>query len=337
MSDIIYLEKSDIGATLTTWIYCSFWQQFAAEALGLRSYINWPRDPRRALRNHYDEAKFNEMPNMYDWYFVQPMVSAAELPPREQCRVWEWEKGAELPDLAKAQGDKNLYGNVSFIKTYYKKHLKFNDMVNARGQALVQKYGIDFRNTIGVTWRGTDSIIDGRPRLPIETYFPFIDDILASSRACPDCGGEKEHHSIVTNGMIACLACHGSGSVSNRDLRIMCTAEEESIIDPLLARYPNAFKIQEFFSTPLGRNTLGDNPERFSTLPGFERGMQPALMVWLFSKCAYYIKNRASTAAVASWLSDGKIVSLAHPENLGHDPESRNWAEIEGKRVPLFR
>lgn len=296
MSDTVYLEKTDIGATLTTWLYCSFWQMFSAEKIGLRSYINWPRDPMRALRNHYDEAKFRELSNMYDWYFDQPMFDSP--PPRD--RVWEWEKPPA--DLAKAMGDYPLYTSVPQIKEFYKKHLRPNAVVNARGEALVKKYDIDFSKTIGVTWRGTDSIIDGRPRMPIQTYFPWIDDIL-----------EKEP-----------------------GLRIMCTAEEEGILDPLLERYPSAFKIDEFFMTPQGNQKLGDNPERFSKLPGFERGMQPALMVWLFSKCAHYVKNRSSTGAVASWLSTGRIVCLAHPENLGYGFDITK-AEVNGEIMPLNR
>jgi hypothetical protein len=96
----------------------------------------------------------------------------------------------------------------------------------------------------------------------------------------------------------------------------------------LFARYPNAFKIEEFLSAPfMGK----DNPERFSNVSGYERGLQPALMVWLFSKCAHYIKNRSSTGAVASWISDGRIVSIGHPENLGF-PANTDTVEIEGKK-----
>ena len=59
-------------------------------------------------------------------------------------------------------------------------------------------------------------------------------------------------------------------------------------------------------------------------------------MVWLFSKCAHYIKNRSSTGAVASWISTGRIVSIGHPENLGF-PANTDTAEIEGKLYPLTR
>ena len=77
------------------------------------------------------------------------------------------------------------------------------------------------------------------------------------------------------------------------------------------------------------------NPERVSPLSGYERGLQPALMVWLFSKCAWLIKNRASTSAVASWLSDGEIISINHNENLGFPPHI-DGVEYKGELYPTI-
>ena len=298
MSKAIYLEKTDIAATLTTWIYCSFWQMWAAERLGRDVYIHWPYcyHPSRCLQAYEDAKKFNELPNQFEWYFEQPKIKNPL--PRSESEVWTWETldwGSNI-DMSPYQ----FMGQpLSIIRDYYHKHLHFNDETNRRGQLLVDKYGIDFSKTIGISWRGTDVYLDGRPRIPIEMYFPFIDDIL-----------EKEP-----------------------GLRLMCTAEEESILDPLFARYPNAFKIEEFISSPYQSK---HNPERLSNVSGYERGLQPALMVWLLSKCAHYIKNRSSTGAVASWISDGRIISIGHPENLGF-PANTNTAEIEGKLYPLTR
>lgn len=291
---MIYLEKTDIFSTLTTFLYCNFWMLWAAEQIGRDDvYINWPNGftPGRALQPYLDSNKFSEIPNMYNWWFEQPKVKNPI--PREQSEVWTWETWKDPTPIS------FMSQPLKVIKDYYKKHLHFNDVVNQRGQALVDKYKIDFENTIGISWRGTDNVTDGRIRLPIETYFPFIDDCLKEN---PDC-------------------------------RIMATAEEETILNPLLEKYPQAFKIEEFYSSPLGDLR---NPERFSPMTGFERGMQPTLMVWLFSKCAYYIKNRSSTGAVASWLSDGKIYCLAHSETLNYD-KLDNEVEIEGKRYPLYR
>lgn len=291
MNKIIYLEHGDIGATLTTWIYCYMNQMWAAEQSARDVYVNWCDDPSRSLQGYYDAQKFQEIKNMHQWYFVQPKIS--EPPPREDCEVWLWsENSGNVPVHLIAQP-------LAVIKDYYKKHLHFNDVVNQRGEALAAKYNIDFSNTIGITWRGTDASTDGRIRLPIETYFPFIDDILANYPSA----------------------------------RIMCTAEETKVLAPLLLRYQQAFTIEEFYSSPYGDKR---NPERFSPLSGFERGMQPALMVWLFSKCAWYIKNRSSTGAVASWLSSGKIINLCHEETLSY-LKMDDQVEIEGVKYPLNR
>lgn len=283
---VIHLTKNDVHSTLTTWIYCHFWQMWTAEQLGYDVYIDWPLG--KSLKSYEDFEKFKKEPNMFNWYFKQPKSGRTC---KEFSLHWEWETWRDpspVPFMAQP---------LHVIKDYYKKYLIFSDEVNERGQALVDKYGIDFSKTIGITWRGTDIYLDGRPRIPIETYFPFIDEVLEPG------------------------------------MRIMCTAEEQTILQPLLNRYPQAFNVDEFVSAPFGAK---DNPERNDHRSGFERGLQPALMVWLFSKCAHYIKNRSSTGAVASWLSDGRIVSIAHPENLGF-PANTNTAEIEGKLYPLVR
>lgn len=269
---MIYLEQTGIHATLTTWIYTSFWQLYAAHQIGKQAYINWPNQSQRRLHSYHDAVRFGQQPNMFDWYFRQP--DAVDVPPCDE--VWTWEDNppvvGQYPLMAQP---------LPVIREFYQKHLRFSDDVERRGRALVAKYDIDFSNTIGVTWRGTDIYLDGRPRLPIELYFPFIDKLLRDRPG----------------------------------MRIACTAEENGILGPLLNRYPSAFVISDFIAAPHGGK---DNPERFSPVSGFERGMQPALMVWLFSKCAGYIKNRSSTGAVASWLSNGVIYCLAHNENLDY-------------------
>ncbi len=116
------------------------------------------------------------------------------------------------------------------------------------------------------------------------------------------------------------------------DAKIACTAEESEILEPLFKRYPQAFLIEEFYQVPKGSK---HNPERISPMSGFERGMQPALMVWLFSKCAWLIKNRASTSAVASWLSDGEIVNINHTEILGFPPHI-DGVEYKGELYPCI-
>lgn len=289
----IYLEKQDPFTTLTTWIYCHFWMMHRAEELGYEPYINWHRQS--CLEVYRDEQKFNEMPNMYNWYFEQPFPSTIPDDKNWDCEVWIWEKdkwNANITD------ENNLMNKpLSYMKEYFKKHLIFNEETNKRGQILVDKYKIDFSNTISITWRGTDAKTDGRPRISINTYFPFIDEIL-----------EK-----------------------NPNMRIMCTAEEQGILQPLFDRYPNAFNIDEFICAPNGCDV---NPERLNLTSGYEKGLQPALMLWLFSKCAHYIKNRSSTGAVASWISNGLITCIGHEENLSYNL-AFDYVEKQGKKYTL--
>jgi len=286
----VYLEQRDPYTTLTTWIYKAFWMMHRAEALGKTPYINW--HPQSCLEVYRDNQMFARINNQYNWYFEQPYPSTAPENRAWDCEVWTWENagwGHNVKDE-----DQLMAKPLAYMKAYFKKHLKFNEATNARGQSLADKYKIDFANTIGITWRGTDAKTDGRPRLPIEKYYPFIDEILDK----------------------------------NPNMRIMCTAEEQGILQPLLNKYPNAFNIDEFISAPNGCDI---NPERLNTVSGYEKGLQPSLMIWLFSKCAHYIKNRSSTGAVASWISDGRIVCIGHEENLSYNL-AYDYVEIEGRK-----
>ncbi len=295
---IARIEKTDTMATLTTWVYCAMWQLFAAEKEGYRAHINWPRVNGRHLQPYSDGATFARIPNMYDWYFEQPHFEAGVFPSADELWTWEAQPGDKHAEFV---GRHCVYGlPMPELKAFYRKNFRLNAEVNRRGAELAAKYNIDFSRTIAVTWRGTDCTLDGRPRMPIETYFPFIDDILKDDPG----------------------------------LRILATAEEEKILDPLLQRYPNAFTMSEWVAAPFGAK---DNPEKiFHGISGYERGMQPCLMVYILSRVKHLIKNRSSVASVASWLSEGNIVCLAHPENLGHGFDITK-AEINGQLYPLNR
>ena len=296
MSKVIHIHKNDVHCTMTTFFYCNFAALYAAQQQGHEGYINWFRH--KGFVQSYDDAEmYAKYPNAYSWWFKQPMFEEGEIPPMDE--TWTWEIDGE-----KMQGHSLMSQPLSVIKDFYKKNLIFNDILNERGEALVRKYGIDFAKTIGTCWRGSDIFLEslngnqGRKYTPIEYYFEWIDKAL---EAIPDA-------------------------------LIACTSEESGILEPLFKRYgERAFLIEEFYQVPLHSK---HNPERVSPMSGFERGLQPALMVWLFSKTAWLIKNRASTSAVASWLSDGNIVSINHDERLGFPPHMEG-VEYKGQVYPI--
>ena len=94
-------------------------------------------------------------------------------------------------------------------------------------------------------------------------------------------------------------------------LRIFATAEEQTILDKLLARYPNAFTIPEFFSAPLGYKL---HSEFINPVSGYERGMQTCGLLQIPSRCRHLVKNRSNMSYTASYLSKGNVVCIAHPE-----------------------
>src|SRR5688572_30807450 len=165
---MIYLEKNDIHSTLTTWLYCHFWMMWSFEQRGINEiYIHWPKG--KSLKSYEDLNKFYECENMYEWYFNQPK-SNGDLNKFENTYTWEHWIDPVSPSF--------MSQPLSVIKDYYKKNLHFNEETNKRGQEIVNRYNIDFSKTIGITWRGTDIYLDGRPRIPIERYFRFIDELL---------------------------------------------------------------------------------------------------------------------------------------------------------------
>ena len=244
------------------------WQLYTAEKMGLTGYVNWPQQHMRSLLPHQDPAKFAECPNMFEWYFEQPQWKGPGLPPRDL--TWEWERCPET-------GAHCLMGQpLEVIQETYRRFVLFNQPVRDRVAGLVAKYSIDFANTLAVSWRGCDSVDDGRPRQAIETYFPHIDAML-----------EKEPN-----------------------LRIFATAEETTVVDKIMARYPQTFTISEFFSAPWGYKF---HSEYINPVSGFERGMQTCGMLSILSQCAHYIKNRSNMSCTAGYLSKGHIVYMDHP------------------------
>jgi hypothetical protein len=172
---------------------------------------------------------------------------------------------------------------IANVSTFFRQHLVFNADVVGRLDALLARYSLAPARAIAIAWRGTDNVTDGRARVPIESFFPAIDRILDAEP----------------------------------DLAIVAKPEERGAAEALLRRYPHAIVPAEFFMADTGATSMQD---WISPASGYERGMQAALMILLFSKCRYLLKNNANLSDIATRLSFGHVITWSSPTD---------WAAIQ--------
>jgi hypothetical protein len=260
----VYLERKDLGASLSSWIDSAMSALNAAFAEGLTGYIHWPE--LYSPRAYRDRAAFDRCPNMYEWYFDQPWC-----PGRRPAAAPRWV-------FEDAQAITNRHP-IADISAFYRQHLRFNADVVARLEALLARYGMRPEHAIAVSWRGTDNVSDGRPHIPIETLFPTIDEILEAEP----------------------------------DLAIVAKPEERGAAEALRRRYPHVIVPAEFFLADAGETRMQDwvNPAS-----GYERGIEVVLLILLFSRCKYLLKNSANLSSIAARLSVGEVISWSSPTTL---------------------
>ena len=254
----VYLERKDLGASLSSWITTAMNALNAAFAEGLTGYIHWPEH--RCPSAYHDREAFARCPNMFEWYFDQPWCQA-ERP--SATPIWVYEDSHAITSRHP----------IDDFSAFYRHYLLFNNDVAARLDALLTRYGLRPEHAIAVSWRGTDNVIDGRPRTPIEKYFPVIDAILEAEP----------------------------------DIAIVAKPEERGATETLLHRYPKAIVPSEFFIADAGEKQMQD---WVSPASGYERGMQAVLLILLFSKCKYLLKNNANLSDIATRLSVGKVIGF---------------------------
>jgi hypothetical protein len=253
--DCVRLERIDLRASLSSWITTAMTSLHAAFHEGLGGYINWPTTSSPAA--YRDPDAFSRCANMFEWYFRQPSCQAC--PPGG--RTWVYETSQAIIGRH----------SIADARAFYRRHLLFNSEVTCRLETMLHRYRIRPENTIAVSWRGTDSVVDGRPRTPIETYFPVIDAILEAEP----------------------------------DAAIFAKPEEHGAAEALLRRYERVIIPSEFFTAPTGATQMQD---WLSTETGYERGMQVILLILTFARCKYLVRNPANLSEIASYLSDGTVL-----------------------------
>ena len=257
----VFLERKDLGASLSSWIGSAMSLLNAAFVEGLTGCIHWPEH--HAPRAYRDRAAFARCPNMFEWYFDQPWCQG----PRPLAAPrWTFEDALDL--VARHP--------IADVSTFWRQHLLFNADVTARFETLLARYALRPDRTLAIAWRGTDNVADGRPRIEIDAFFPAIDAILEAEP----------------------------------NLAIVAKPEERGAAEALLHRYPAAIVPEEFFLAEAGETRMQDwvNPAS-----GYERGMEAVLLLLLFSKCKYLLKNNANLSDIASRLSGGQVISWSSP------------------------
>ncbi len=288
---IVYLEKRDVGATMTCWLNCLMWLDWSAQNEGLVGYFNWPKESHIWPLN--DPEMFAREPNMFNWFFLQPnqdkldqLGFPAGQVPRSDVR-WMWEEESSMP-----KGVPGIWPMGPKTYPWYSR-LKIRPEIVARADALVQKYGLDLSNTIGISRRGCEARLDeerDHASETIESYFPELDRLMAAEPG----------------------------------LKIFATAEEQGDAEKVGARYPGTVIMSEFWTVPAGYGSTPGRPEHSgwcNPVSGYERGVLTCLLISILSRCKYYVRNKSNMSYVAGWIKgpEGniRIGSRAHPEFWG--------------------
>ena len=254
----VLLERKDRSASLSSWITSTMNMLHAAVATGFTAHVHWPAH--RCPGAYHDEAAFALRPNMFDWYFDQWWCPA---PPAFAVEKWVGDDIAIVRDHP-----------IDDYWAFYARYLVFNAEVRARFEALLARHALRPEKTVAIAWRGTDSVVDGRPAVPMESFFSRIDALLEAEP----------------------------------DLAIVAKPEERGAADALRARYPRAIVPAEFFIAETGEPQMQD---WVHPAPGFERGMEAMLLILLFSRCRYLLKNDSNLSDVATRLSTGTVIAWA--------------------------
>ncbi|MGE4053814.1 MAG: hypothetical protein AB7F99_03350, partial [Vicinamibacterales bacterium] len=139
----VYLERKDLGASLSSWITTAMNALNAAFAEGLTGYVHWPEH--HSPRAYRDSEAFERCPNMFAWYFDQPWCQAE---PPSGAPVWVYEDAHEIIS-------RHPINNFS---AFFRKYLVFNNDVVTRLDALLARYALRPEHAIAVSWRGTDNV-----------------------------------------------------------------------------------------------------------------------------------------------------------------------------------
>ena len=149
--------------------------------------------------------------------------------------------------------------------------------VHDLADSLLKAYDIDPTKTVAVQFRGNDSLYDtiptrkGRPTL--SHYYGIVDEVLGRYPG----------------------------------FKVWIQTDDSEISSDFRKRYPNSVQVK-YFETIHSPNLYTDY---VSPKSGYQRGLDPAAMMVMLSRCAVMVKSVSNLADVAAALGNGEIIHLS--------------------------
>ena len=273
-----------------------------AEILHMKAAVDWRRGSTIGMYAD-EEAAIKHGPNVWEWYFKQPMASIEEVeahPHDVWPQVFPIPAGdnGEISELLKllTLGNVQTTAGIQKMRQVIPKFLLWHGFIQKRAEDLFQKYGLNPAETIAVAHRSTNKFNDLRlhPELvlyPIESYYETIDDLL----------------------------------VENPNRKIWIRPEEQVVAEKFLQRYPSAITMAEDFYliAPHEEINMHIMADTINPKPGYEIGLDVVTMMVMFSMCGAFVKNVSNLTDVAASLSSGKVILI----NEVHERVNQ-WVEV---------
>lgn len=210
-------------------------------------------------------------PNIWEWYFEQPHGLPIGTP---YNHVWEFSDDGNNGFL---KYDHFSPENLALKRSVFPRLLRPVCAVTHLADKLLKEYRINPENTVAVQFRGNDSLHDTIPsrkgRKTLEHYYAVIDEAISR----------------------------------HPGFKVWIQTDDVSICADFMRRYPQSVRVNYFeqLSSP------NQYTDRCSPKSGYDRGLDPAAMMVMLSRCAVMVKSVSNLADVAAALGTGEIIHIA--------------------------
>jgi len=270
MKKIIRVVRPTNNFTLFSNVFSSLSVVYLAELHGHLAYVDWSGELAPSVYQDID-AISKFGPNIWDWYFEQPHCISSD---DTISDTWIFVDG-EHKEYFKY--DYFTPEDMAHKRSIFPRLLRPLKAVHDLAYSLFKEYGIDPSKTVAVQFRGNDSLHDtipsrkGRPTL--SHYYGIINEVLGR----------------------------------NPGFRIWIQTDDAEISNDFIKKYPDSVKVKYFETIHHASNLYTD---LVSPKPGYQRGLDPAAMMVMLSRCAVMIKSVSNLADIAAALGNGEIIHI---------------------------